>query len=284
MSGSHLWQKIVGAAAAVLLAGLLVLTEIGDRMVSEAEAGGDREVISISFDPEVLEYDGTGALDLLEGVTAVGEDGTDLTDRVQAVLTPDGGNDEKKIRYAVFSEDGEETTRTRTLHLEGYTGPSLEVSDGLELSARDLEDLVEVLKERKELTADDGFSRDASGQVSWVRARLGEGIYAVTFTLRNDFYDEDTCTVEASISGDVSDIVLELTQTSVSIPAGSEFYPLEYVASAYDPDYGNIISNVQISGSVDVSWPGSYRLIYTLRSVDGTQQAEALLQVEVTEA
>lgn len=281
MSGGHLWQKIVGAAAVLLLIGLLAAAEFSDR-AAVAVRTREKETVSIVFEPEILEYDGAGELDLMEGVTALGEDGRDLTDQVQAVLTPDGQDNEKKIRYAVFTEDGEETTRTRTLCLEGYTGPDLNVAGSLELDAGDLEDLVEILKEREELTADDGFSRDASDQVSWVRRRQGEGKYSITFTLRNDFYDEDTCTVEASVSGEVSDIKLELSQTDIVIPAGSEFYPLEYVVSAYDPDFGDISSNLQITGSVDVYTPGSYRLIYTLRSADRTQEAEAMLQVEVT--
>lgn len=276
------FPHIAGAVSAVMLLALLAFSGLVlDRQKRSADTENAEEKITLSFEPEVLCYDGTGPLDLLEGATAVSSDGKDMTDQLQAVLTPEGDGVERQVRYSVFSPEGKETTETRILRLEGYTGPDIQVEDPLELSAEDLTDLSAVLRERELLTADDGFSRDASDQVSWVRTRISRGSYTITFTLRNQFYDEAACTVRATVSGEVSDIELELLETSVTISVGEEFDPMRYVALAYDPDQGDMISSVQVSSTVDISRPGTYLVTYTLRSADQTQEARQVLQVRV---
>ncbi len=275
--------RILGIGAFLLLLLLFLIAKRQEMPKNQVKEKDTQETtVELNFQPEVLEYDGSGMLDLLEGVEAKTKDGTDLTDQVQAILTGDGTQNQKKIRYSVFSEDGEEVTRTRTLQMTGYTGPKLTVSSSLDLTAEDLDDLVSYLTEEKALSADDGFGRDASGQVTWVRQRIGEGTYEITFTLRNDYMDTVSTQTEASISGDVSDLTLELAYTSISIPAGSSFYPLDYVVTAQDPDYGEILSRIQIINTVNVNQPGTYFVTYTLLSLDGTQKAEASMQVIVT--
>ncbi len=278
-------KQAIGVAALFLLL-LLFLTAIyQERQVSLGQSGEtrrDEERIVLSFEPEILEYDGSGPLDLMEGVTAIDPSGRDVTGEVQAVLTADGTGNEKKIRYSVFAENGAETTTTRTLRLEGYTGPQIQVQDPLELTAEDLDDLVHILANRELLTADDGFGNQVLSQVSWVRRRQAKGVYTIRFELRNDYQDAIQVTAEARISGQVSDIELELAQTRISIPTGSSFYPMEYVAAASDPQQGDLLSQVKYNSSVDPSRPGSYVVSYTLTSLDGTQEAEAVLQVTVT--
>lgn len=274
--------QIAGAAAAGLLLLLLAFSGLVlDREEQGLDSADREETVTLTFEPEVLSYDGRGRLNLLEGVTAVSSDGEDLTGQVQAVLTPKGSGGLRKVRYSVFSPDGTETTKTRNLQLEGYTGPEIEVEDPLALSAEDLTDLAAVLKNDGRLAADDGFSQDASDQVSWVRSRISRGSYTITFTLRNRFSDEAVCTVRASISGEVSDIELELLENSVTVSVGEAFDPLRYVASAYDPEQGELLSGVQVESMVDVSRPGSYLVTYTLRSADQTQEARQVLQVRV---
>ena len=207
--------------AALFLLLLLFLTAIyQERQVSLGQSGEtrrDEERIVLSFEPEILEYDGSGPLDLMEGVTAIDPSGRDVTGEVQAVLT-----------------------------------------------------------------ADDGFGNQVLSQVSWVRRRQAKGVYTIRFELRNDYQDAIQVTAEARISGQVSDIELELAQTRISIPTGSSFYPMEYVAAASDPQQGDLLSQVKYNSSVDPSRPGSYVVSYTLTSLDGTQEAEAVLQVTVT--
>lgn len=235
----------------------------------------------IQLDSEVLEYDGSGTLNLMEGVQAVGPEGEDLTERVQAILTGDGTLLEKQIRYSVFTEEGRETTVTRTLKMVGYTGPKLSVEDGLVLEAEDLPDLIQILTEQGDLTADNGFGQNAANEVSYTREKRGEGYYEVEFKLQNEYLDETSQTVEMWITGEVQDIELTLSQISIQIAAGTEFYPQEWIETAHDPVHGDMTSQVQIENRVNLSQAGQYSVIYTLYSYDHTQKAEAVLRVEV---
>lgn len=235
----------------------------------------------IQLDSEVLEYDGSGTLNLMEGVQAVGPEGEDLTERVQAILTGDGTLLEKQIRYSVFTEEGRETTVTRTLKMVGYTGPKLSVEDGLVLEAEDLPDLIQILTEQGDLTADNGFGQNAANEVSYTREKRGEGYYEVEFKLQNEYLDETSQTVEMWITGEVQDIELTLSQSSIQIAAGTEFYPQEWIETAHDPVHGDMTSQVQIENRVNLSQAGQYSVIYTLYSYDHTQKAEAVLRVEV---
>ena len=235
----------------------------------------------IQLDSEVLEYDGSGTLNLMEGVQAVGPEGEDLTERVQAILTGDGTLLEKQIRYSVFTEEGRETTVTRTLKMVGYTGPKLSVEDGLVLEAEDLPDLIQILNEQGDLTADNGFGQNAANEVSYTREKRGEGYYEVEFKLQNEYLDETSQTVEMWITGEVQDIELTLSQSSIQIAAGTEFYPQEWIETAHDPVHGDMTSQVQIENRVNLSQAGQYSVIYTLYSYDHTQKAEAVLRVEV---
>lgn len=235
----------------------------------------------IQLDSEVLEYDGSGTLNLMEGVQAVGPEGEDLTERVQAILTGDGTLLEKQIRYSVFTEEGRETTVTRTLKMVGYTGPKLSVEDGLVLEAEDLPDLIQILIEQGDLTADNGFGQNAADEVSYTREKRGEGYYEVEFKLQNEYLDETSQTVEMWITGEVQDIELTLSQSSIQIAAGTEFYPQEWIETAHDPVHGDMTSQVQIENRVNLSQAGQYSVIYTLYSYDHTQKTEAVLRVEV---
>ena len=235
----------------------------------------------IQLDSEVLEYDGSGTLNLMEGVQAVGPEGEDLTERVQAILTGDGTLLEKQIRYSVFTEEGRETTVTRTLKMVGYTGPKRSVEDGLVLEAEDLPDLIQILTEQGDLNADNGFGQNAADEVSYTREKRGEGYYEVEFKLQNEYLDETSQTVEMWITGEVQDIELTLSQSSIQIAAGTEFYPQEWIETAHDPVHGDMTSQVQIENRVNLSQAGQYSVIYTLYSYDHTQKAEAVLRVEV---
>ena len=273
---------ILGIGAVILLIVLFITAKKKDIDLAQRSTEKERKTVELQFTPEVLEYDGRGKLDLLKGVRATTQDGEDVTDEVQAVLTAGGTEKEKEIRYSVFSEDGKETTKKRTLRMKGYTGPELTVEEDLEIKADDLKNLISILVRRDELKAEDGFGKDASGQVSWVRQRISEGKYEITFTLRNNYMDTVSIQTLASITGEVSDIELQLLETSVSIPQGSNFYPLYYVAEATDPLYGDISSRIEINSMVNTNQPGTYLVVYTLLSVDSTQKAEAALQVTVT--
>lgn len=276
----HLLQ-LAGILALALLLTLLTAASVQDDSALRKEEKAEK--IRITFSPEILTYDGQGDLNLLKGVYAEDADGKNLSANVEAVMTSSGTQTEKKIRYTVFAPDGTEATAVRTLKLEDYTGPELSVEENLKLESSALEDLIPYLKENDLLTAKDGFGRDAAEQVEWYREKVVKGVYDITFTLKNQYLDSTQQTVRTVISGDTADLELNLSESTITVLPGTEFEPMNYVAAAVDPEYGNLMDRLSVSSTVNTMIPGTYAVVYTLTSLDNTQKANAVLQVKVAE-
>ena len=273
----------MGILALILLLALLGAAVLRDR--ENQPASGEKKeagTVTLEFQPEELVYDGNGELDLLYGVTNTRSSVTDLTEAVSAVITGDGSGNHKQVRYTAFSPSGEQATATRTLVLRDYDGPKITVDSSLELEAEDLSDLVKTLKERGEIRGENGFGVDITDQITWKREKISKGRYLLTFSLDNFCLDHTEQNVQAQISGEVRDLELTLVQSRIEIPQGSEFYPLDFLQEAQDPDFGSVADRVQVSSMVNTGVPGTYSVVYSVTSVDGTQTAEAVLSVTVT--
>ena len=281
---------VIGAAAAVLLAAVLVISLwIGRRQQTETPGEEQGGTVRLEFENEALHYDGTGALNLMEGVRAVDADGSDVTDQVTAVVSAGDNITEKRIRYSVFSGDGEETVGYRQLILENYMGPTIETADTLSLEAEELADPAVHLSESGQMTVQDGFGKDAADQVTWIREKTAPGTYDITFTYVNQFSDtaeryvnqfSDTAerTVPVSVNGETEDLTITLLTEEAVIPLGSEFDPEDYLEIS-DPT--GSAGSVQVTGEVDTEREGRYSVYYTVISSDRTQRAGVLLKVEV---
>ena len=270
---------VIGAAAAVLLAAVLVISSwIGRRQQTETPGEEQGGTVRLEFENEAVHYDGTGALDLMEGVHAVDADGGDVTDLVTAVVSAGDNITEKRIRYSVFSGDGEETVGYRQLILENYTGPSIETADALSLEAEELADPAVHLSESGQMTVQDGFGKDAADQVTWIREKTAPGTYDITFTYVNQFSDTAERTVPVSVNGETEDLTITLLTDEAEIPLGTEFDPEDYLEIS-DPT--GSASSVQVTGEVDTEREGRYSVYYTVISSDRTQRAGVLLKVEV---
>lgn len=272
-------SAVIGAAAAVLLAAVLVISLwIGRRQQTETPGEEQGGTVRLEFENEALHYDGTGALNLMEGVRAVDADGSDVTDQVTAVVSAGDDIAEKRVRYSVFSGDGEETVGYRQLILENYTGPSIETADALSLEAEELADPAVHLSESGQMTVQDGFGKDAADQVTWIREKTAPGTYDITFTYVNQFSDTAERTVPVSVNGETEDLTITLLTDEAEIPLGTEFDPEDYLEIS-DPT--GSASSVQVTGEVDTEREGRYSVYYTVISSDRTQRAGVLLKVEV---
>lgn len=270
---------VIGAAAAVLLAAVLVISLwIGRRQQTETPGEEQGGTVRLEFENEALHYDGTGALNLMEGVRAVDADGSDVTDQVTAVVSAGDNMTKKRIRYSVFSDDGEETVGYRQLILENYAGPGIETADTLSLDAEELSDPAVHLSESGQMTVQDGFGKDAADQVTWIREKTAPGTYDITFTYVNQFSDTAERTVPVSVNGETEDLTITLLTDEAEIPLGTEFDPEDYLEIS-DPT--GSASSVQVTGEVDTEREGRYSVYYTVISSDRTQRAGVLLQVEV---
>lgn len=272
-------SAVIGAAAAVLLAAVLVISLwIGRRQQTETPGEEQGGTVRLEFENEALHYDGTGALNLMEGVRAVDADGSDVTDQVTAVVSAGDDIAEKRVRYSVFSGDGEETVGYRQLILENYTGPSIETADALSLEAEELADPAVHLSESGQMTVQDGFGKDAADQVTWIREKTAPGTYDITFTYVNQFSDTAERTVPVLVNGETEDLTITLLTDEAEIPLGTEFDPEDYLEIS-DPT--GSASSVQVTGEVDTEREGRYSVYYTVISSDRTQRAGVLLKVEV---
>ena len=269
---------VIGAGAAVLLAVVLGISVWLGRQQAKTPVGESHGTVRLEFEDETIRYDGTGTLDLLEGVRAVDAAGADVTDQVTAVVS--GGDDmtEKQIRYSVFSGDGEETVGYRQLILENYTGPGIETAETLSLEAEELSDPAVHLSESGQMTVQDGYGRDAADQVTWIREKTAPGTYDITFTYVNQFGDTAERTVPVAVNGETEDLTLTLLTEEAVIRPGTEFDPEDYLEIS-DPT--GSASSVQVTGEVDTEREGRYSVYYTVISSDRTQKAGALLKVEV---
>ena len=272
---------VIGAAAAVLLAAVLVISLwIGRRQQTETPGEEQGGTVRLEFENEALHYDGTGALNLMEGVRAVDADGSDVTDQVTAVVSAGDNMTKKRIRYSVFSDDGEETVGYRQLILENYAGPGIETADTLSLDAEELSDPAVHLSESGQMTVQDGFGKDAADQVTWIREKTAPGTYDITFTYVNQFSDTAEQTAPVTVNGETEDLTLTLLTNEAVIPLGTEFHPEDYLEIS-DPT--GSASSVQVTGEVDTEKEGRYSVYFTVLSTDRTQRAGTLLKVQVTD-
>lgn len=273
----------LGVLAAILL-GVLLMYAVQQRPEQVNSALSQKtQKCQIQWSPEILVYDGTSELDIMQGVLVTDEDGNDRTSDARAVLQNTEQLNQKMIYYSLNGYSEKLTDQGRMLLLENYTGPTIQVDSEVQLTVTQLGNLPGVLAERKQLEADNGYGKEITGQVSWYREKTAEGEYSIFFTVSNEFGDVATAQCRAYIDGVKDDIVLTLRQEQVSISQNEPFVPLDWVLEAEDANGENLIDGVEVEGTVNSSVPGNYTITYRLTSLDGRQCATRNLSVKVHE-
>lgn len=273
----------LGVLAAILL-GVLLMYAVQQRPEQVNSALSQKtQKCQIQWSPEILVYDGTSELDIMQGVLVTDEDGNDRTSDARAVLQNTEQLNQKMIYYSLNGYSEKLTDQGRMLLLENYTGPTIQVDSEVQLTVTQLGNLPGVLAEWKQLEADNGYGKEITGQVSWYREKTAEGEYSIFFTVSNEFGDVATAQCRAYIDGVKDDIVLTLRQEQVSISQNEPFVPLDWVLEAEDANGENLIDGVEVEGTVNSSVPGNYTITYRLTSLDGRQCATRNLSVKVNE-
>lgn len=273
----------LGVLAAILL-GVLLMYAVQQRPEQVNSALTKKtQKCQIQWSPEILVYDGTSELDIMQGVLVTDEDGNDRTSDARAVLQNTEQLNQKMIYYSLNGYSEKLTDQGRMLLLENYTGPTIQVDSEVQLTVTQLGNLPGVLAERKQLEADNGYGKEITGQVSWYREKTAEGEYSIFFTVSNEFGDVATAQCRAYIDGVKDDIVLTLRQEQISISQNEPFVPLDWVLEAEGANGENLIDGVEVEGTVNSSVPGNYTITYRLTSVDGRQCATRNLSVKVNE-
>ena len=273
----------LGVLAAILL-GVLLMYAVQQRPEQVNSALSQKtQKCQIQWSPEILVYDGTSELDIMQGVLVTDEDGNDRTSDARAVLQNTEQLNQKMIYYSLNGYSEKLTDQGRMLLLENYTGPTIQVDSEVQLTVTQLGNLPGVLAEWKQLEADNGYGKEITGQVSWYREKTAEGEYSIFFTVSNEFGDVATAQCRAYIDGVKDDIVLTLRQEQISISQNEPFVPLDWVLEAEDANGENLIDGVEVEGTVNSSVPGNYTITYRLTSLDGRQCATRNLSVKVNE-
>ncbi len=236
---------------------------------------------TIQMDTDTLVYDGSGSLNLLDGVALVDGDGKVVGNDIFAHIKTGSSLSEKIIEYSADTVDGQ-VTASRILTLKNYNGPSIQLPDSLpQIEDDQLDDMVKYLDSDADFLVDDGYGNDISSAVSakYTVDANDSNIIHYVFTVTNSYNDS------ASASADLSLIptkpVLTLTENEVTIELHSSFSPLQYVASAKDVDGTSLSSRIQIQGEVDTDTAGEYVLTYFVTSSEGVSSAKKELKVTV---
>lgn len=231
---------------------------------------------SITFDSDEIVFDGKNHLDLLSGVHIDDGNGNDITDTANVVITADGTLNRKIVRYTCFDAQGHTLTATRTLVMEDYDGPSLNVTQPLTIDASVLDNLIPYLQANNHLTALDGFGVNITPLVTCQRELISEGLYKMTFRVVNNYHDEKTISVIVRINGKVDDPTIVLFSDTVSVPMDRSFDPMNFIVSQ-----SSCVGKIDVDSSVNVSKPGNYRVIYTAYTKDMTAKSTKIMQVTV---
>lgn len=228
------------------------------------------------FNPEILTYNGSTDLNLLQGVSLTAPDGTVSSSGISTEIYSFGLPSQKIVRYSANTSTGL-ITAYRSLELLNYNGPSITLPATLpEIDEPLLDSVLSILPATGGFHADDGYGNDITSAVTFSHTQDENkpGIVHYTFKVTNRFHD--TATVEADFQLANPRPVILLTTDSITIPVGSAFVPLAYVRMALDTDGSSLLHLIQVSGEIDTQKPGTYTVYYDVSSNDSTALTRAL--------
>lgn len=251
--------KIILAVLLVAVVGLYCF----DRF--RTAASGVDEAPTISCPDSVLEVSVSGGEDvLLAEVTATdGQDG-DLTGNVHILGISKFVEDyTAKITYVVFDSDHNMATCSRPLRYTDYRSPRFSVNKPLIYAKGASILLLDRLSVEDIL---DGDITDAI-RVTPIKATSDPEIYTVDIQVTNSMGD----TVEITLpliqqESSLNRAEVTLSSTLIYLDAGTSFRAENYLRSVTTPKGWADPADVEISGTVDTTTPGTYMVYYTYRS------------------
>ena len=232
---------------------------------------GDNSYLdSFSFDPEQLSYDGTGDLDLLEGVSLEGYSFQDLKSLIFIRVHKGDTLSEKYIEYTAETEEGTVRSR-RKLILYNYNGPKIVIPDEIpSVTEKSADELGSLLNTKSGYAVDDGFGNDVRdhAEISYVKDMKDSALLHYTIAYDNMFADRDVVKLDVTLTDTPARIIL--SASDITIPVGARFDPADYVISAKRSDGISDIESVILNGSVDTHKEGTYSLTYELEGQTAT--------------
>ncbi len=264
--------KIILAVLLVLVGMLYGLTTIRTSNLGKGEGP------SISCDSDILEVStAAGEQELLAGIQASDSQDGDLTARVRVLsiskfTTPGTA----KITYVVFDKDHNMASLTRQLRYTDYTSPVISITQPLIYGQNAS---IELLDRIQVTDVIDGDITHAV-RVSPKRTTSDPEVYSVDVQVTNSMGDSVQLTLPIICQeSTLNRADVRLSSYLVYLDVGGGMDPRSYLSAVETPKGYGYTRDVQISGTVDTTVPGTYQVFYTYR--DETCSGTAILTVVV---
>ena len=197
---------------------------------------------------------------LLTGVTASDKQDGNLTDRVLIQgVSKLISNDTAKVSYIVFDRDGNAATASRMVRYTDYERPLFSVSKALVYTEN------QDIRLLDRVSAHDCIDGDItqSIRVSSMAATSDPEVQTVTVQVTNSMGDTTQQLLPLVVySGTVVRPDIVLTNYLIYMKQGDSFEASRYLASVQTPIGPGNTGDVQITGNVDTSVPGTYFVYY----------------------
>lgn len=214
---------------------------------------------------------------LLSGITATDKQDGALTGKIQISGISKMLSDNKaKVTYLVFDSDHNMASFTRYIRYKDYTSPRFSIEEPLIYYKSESIALLD------RISVEDCIDGDItdSVRVSSLSATSDAETYQVTVQVTNSM--GDTARLELPViqlEGFSIRPEVKLTSYLVYLSTGASFDAESYLVYVGTPDGRGDKDDVQITGSVDTSTPGTYMVRYTYPY--GTTSGTSILTVVV---
>lgn len=263
----------------ITLAVLLVLVSVLYGFTTlRASNSGKGEGPRISCDGDILEVPvAAGEKELLAGVKASDPQDGDLTAKVRVLsiskfTTPGTA----KITYVVFDKDHNMATVTRQLHYTDYTSPVITITQPLVYGQNASIELLDRIRVTDVIDGDITHGV----RVSPKRTTSNPEVYSVDIQVTNSMGDTLRLTLPIICQeSTLNRADVRLNTYLAYLDVGSGFDPRGYLSAVETPNGYGYTRDVQISGTVDTTVPGTYQVFYTYR--DENCSGTAILTVVV---
>lgn len=276
-------RMIILAIVSILCVGALVyfIGFFGDAKNEDSSIVSQKlSSYEIVFDTDTLEYDKN--TDLMNGVSAMGENGEDLTQYVTVSCKPTKNISIKELTYSINKAGYDINNFTRKLVVNGaYEGPSIAIEDGnIKIALNEINQLSSIVSRSGAIDSDDGFGRKCAITATFNGDVMGVGEYVATVTAENILGDTKSAKIGVTVVESNSSII-KLSASSITLNIGDTFVPQDYVVEAESKEYGDIKAGVVCDSDVDTTKAGHYTATYIIKGVPELENEKATLYVTV---
>lgn len=197
---------------------------------------------------------------LLQGVTAYDEKDGDVTDSIVVESVSRFANGKKTVTYAAFDSDCHVSKATREISYKDYESPKFQCEDGYRFAVG-AKSVVDVM------SATDCIDGDLTSVIKvspgFYVDTYTPGTYAFQYQVANSSGDVEylPVTVEIYDPADRNVLNISLTKYVVYTEVGKEIDPEGYIGE-------NPYSVYADDSNVDYDTPGTYEIVYSMRSGD----------------